>query len=64
MKIAVLAGGLSTERDVSLSTGSMVCNALINYGRKTALVAEYLGVKYYSGDAEQYFSTQPRSIML
>ena len=28
MKIVVLAGGLSPEREVSLSTGTMVCNAL------------------------------------
>ena len=29
MKIVVLAGGLSTERDVSFKTGDMVANALI-----------------------------------
>lgn len=30
MKIVVLAGGLSPERDVSLSSASLVANALIS----------------------------------
>ena len=62
MNIAVLAGGLSTERDVSLSTGSMVCNALCEYGHKTALVDAYLGISDYRGNPEQYFNAQPRVV--
>lgn len=32
MKIVVLAGGLSPERDVSLSSGSLIANSLIKSG--------------------------------
>lgn len=45
MKIVVLAGGLSPERDVSLSSGSMVANALIKNGHEVVLVDVYLGLK-------------------
>ena len=38
MKIVVLAGGLSTERDVSFTTGTMVTNALREAGHKAILV--------------------------
>ena len=38
MKILVLAGGLSPEREVSLSTGTMVCNALREKGQDAILV--------------------------
>ena len=62
MNIAVLAGGLSTERDVSLSTGSMVCNALCGYGHMTALVDAYLGVENYAGSPEKYFSLSSREV--
>lgn len=43
MKIVVLAGGLSTERDVSLSTGSMVSNALRHKGHQVLLLDVYMG---------------------
>ena len=38
MKIVVLAGGLSPERNVSLSSGAMVCQALRERGHRVALV--------------------------
>lgn len=38
MKIVVLAGGISPERDVSLTSGSLVANALINKGHKVMLL--------------------------
>ena len=62
MKIAVVAGGFSTERDVSLSTGSMVCNALCASGHKTALVDSYLGLNLNGCDPESAFSTQIRPV--
>ena len=37
MKIAVLAGGISPERDVSLSSGSMIANALAEKGHEVVL---------------------------
>lgn len=43
MNIVVLAGGLSTERDVSLITGSMVSKALRKNGHKVILLDVFLG---------------------
>lgn len=45
MNITVLAGGNSTERDVSLMSGKMVYEALRSKGHKVVLVDVYLGVK-------------------
>lgn len=47
MKIVVLAGGISTERDVSLSSGVMIYRALRKNGHKAVLLDVYLG---YTGD--------------
>ncbi|MDR1893193.1 MAG: D-alanine--D-alanine ligase [Spirochaetales bacterium] len=44
MKIVVLAGGLSPERDVSLSSGSLVANALAERGHQVLLADLYLGL--------------------
>lgn len=44
MKIVVLAGGLSPERNVSLSTGTMVAEALESVGHQVALVDMFFGV--------------------
>ena len=43
MKIVVLAGGLSPERNVSLSSGSKVCQTLRSRGHEVAFVDMYLG---------------------
>lgn len=43
MNIVVLAGGLSPERDVSLSTGTMVTNALRAKGHSAVLVDLFFG---------------------
>lgn len=43
MKIVVLAGGLSPERNVSLSSGSKVCRTLRDRGHEVAFVDMYLG---------------------
>jgi D-alanine-D-alanine ligase len=48
MKIVVLAGGISTERDVSLSTGRMIYKALKNNGHQVVLLDVYFG---YEGDS-------------
>ncbi|MDE6591306.1 MAG: D-alanine--D-alanine ligase, partial [Oscillospiraceae bacterium] len=45
MKIVVLAGGLSPERNVSLSSGCKVCAALRERGHEAALVDLYLGTR-------------------
>lgn len=44
MNIVVLAGGISTERDVSLSSGTMVTNALRRAGHHVVLVDSFLGL--------------------
>lgn len=38
MKIVVLAGGLSPERDVSLSSGALIANALMDCGHEVMLL--------------------------
>ena len=43
MKITVLAGGLSHEREVSLSSGSLIGGALIRKGHEVCLVDLYTG---------------------
>ncbi len=43
MNIVVLAGGISTERDVSLSSGTMIYRALKERGHKAVLLDVYLG---------------------
>lgn len=45
MKIVVLAGGLSPERNVSLSSGAMVCQALRERGHEAALVDLFFGTE-------------------
>ena len=47
MKIVVLAGGISTERDVSLSSGTGIYKALKAKGHQAILVDVFLG---YKGD--------------
>ena len=44
MKIVVLAGGLCPERDVSLLSGTKVCNALRENGHQAVMVDIYMGL--------------------
>lgn len=55
MKIVVLAGGISSERDVSLSSGSMIYKALKSKGHKAVLLDVYLG---YEGDHKEIFDLE------
>ena len=52
MKIAVLAGGISSERDVSLSSGGMIYYAFRERGHKAVLLDVYLGIE---GETEGIF---------
>ena len=45
MKIAVLAGGISTERNVSLVSGKRIANALREKGYQVCLIDSFLGIK-------------------
>lgn len=51
MKIVVLAGGLSTERDVSFKTGEMVTKALRENGHQVILLDVFMG---YSDKEEDF----------
>ena len=50
MKIVVLAGGISTERDVSLSSGMMIYKALKERGHQAILLDVYLGYEWSSAE--------------
>lgn len=52
MKVVVLAGGISTERDVSLSSGSMIYKAMKAKGHQAILLDVYLGCE---GDCSDIF---------
>ena len=45
MKIVVLAGGLSTERNVALTSGTGICRALRRRGHKAVLVDMFFGLE-------------------
>lgn len=53
MKIVVLAGGISTERDVSLVSGSKIYAALKENGHEVILLDVFLG---YEGNPDEVFS--------
>ncbi len=58
MRIVVLAGGLSPERNVSLSTGIMVCQSLRERGHEVAFVDMFLGLEEYGGAPEDLFRAE------
>ena len=61
MNIVVLAGGLSTERNVSLTTGAKVQNALIENGHHAILADVFMGYKL-SGTAEEEFKNATKGV--
>ena len=60
MKIAVLCGGYSLERNVSLSTGTGAAQALRERGHRVALVDTFLGVEQLPDNIEELFTTEDR----
>ncbi|MEE1314943.1 MAG: D-alanine--D-alanine ligase [Faecalimonas sp.] len=56
MKIVVLAGGLSTERDVSLTSGAGICRTLRENGHEAFLLDVYLGFPYDTDKLEEVFT--------
>ncbi len=56
MNIVVLAGGWSSERDVSLTSGSLIANALMKRGHRVVLVDTYLGIDVTGDVAEMFHS--------
>ncbi len=59
MKIVVLCGGLSTERKISLSTGTNVCKALRARGHKAVLVDLFMGLEDVTEDPVSLFENLP-----
>lgn len=59
MKIVVLAGGLSTERNVSLVTGTKVCSALRRKGHQAVMVDLFLGQESIDVPMDQLFDLLP-----
>lgn len=59
MNIVVLMGGLSPERDVSLTSGSLIANALIRKGYRVCLLDVYLGMQLSQKGMEECFVTEP-----
>ena len=57
MNIVVLAGGISTERDVSIVTGTMVTNALVAKGHKAVLADVFMGYDMEGNDYSGEFLT-------
>lgn len=56
MKIVVLAGGISTERDVSIVSGMMVCKALREKGHRAVLLDVFFGKP--EADMENLFAEE------
>ncbi len=56
MRIVILAGGLSVERDVSLSSGSYICRALLERGHEAVLVDVFMGLTWPADDLESVFT--------
>jgi len=56
MKIVVLAGGLSPERVVSLSSGTMACNAFLKAGHQAILLDLFFGMPELDVPIEQLFT--------
>ena len=59
MKIVVMCGGLSMERDVSISSGTLICGALRKLGHQAVLVDMFMGLEDYEGDLNELFNDLP-----
>lgn len=55
MKIVVLAGGLSGERDVSLASGAGICRVLRERGHRAILMDVFLGLPTAPANLEDVF---------
>ncbi|MGN1051671.1 MAG: D-alanine--D-alanine ligase [Acutalibacteraceae bacterium] len=55
MNIAVLAGGISSERDVSISSGKKVYDALVQKGHNVVLLDVFMGIEDDEIDIEKLF---------
>lgn len=59
MKIVVMCGGLSMERDVSIASSTLICKALRDMGHQAVLVDMYFGLEDIDIPVEQLFDRLP-----
>ena len=59
MKIVVLCGGLSLERNVSISSGTLICKALRRLGHQAVLVDMFFGLEDIDTPVERLFDELP-----
>jgi len=59
MNIVVLCGGLSMERNVSLSSGTLICGALRKLGHRAVMVDMFYGLEDFDGEPVQLFEQLP-----
>ena len=58
MNIIVLAGGYSPEREVSLTSGSLIANALMQNGHRVCLLDVYVGMPTLPENPDTLFRTE------
>ncbi len=58
MNIVVLAGGISPERDVSLTSAALISNALVKSGHKVCLLDVYEGLEKNTVPSLELFSSK------
>ena len=59
MNIVVLCGGLSMERNVSITSGTLACRALRSLGHNAVLVDMFYGLEDYKGPVSELFVNLP-----
>ena len=59
MNIVVLCGGLSMERNVSLSSGTLICGALRKLGHRAVMVDMFYGLEDFDGEPARLFEALP-----
>lgn len=62
MKIAVVCGGISSERDVSITSGTNVARALRERGHKVVLVDLFYGYKGEYADPAELFEREQEDV--
>ena len=66
MNIVVLCGGLSMERNVSLSSGTLICGALRKLGHRAVMVDMFYGLEDYDVEPARLSScwTRPAKALI
>ena len=59
MNIVVLCGGLSMERNVSITSSTLICKALRRLGHRAVLVDMFFGLEDCPGDWADLFDNLP-----